>query len=737
MPTLLLYLLKVNVALVLFYLAYHLVLRRLTFYHLNRLFLVFAVLFSSLYPFVDLAELFGQQQELVSAYAVTVPAHWMTATNLPAQETAFDYWQIPIILFWAGVAVMAFRLLLQFVSLYQIHTSSEPKAYKSISFRQIRNISQAFSFWQTIYLNPAQHRNEELEAILRHEQIHVRGWHTLDVLLAELSTVFYWFNPGVWLMKKAIKENLEFIADQHVVSAGVDRKAYQYLILKALATPEPQLANQFNFPSLKRRIAMMNKVPTRKAHQLRLLIALPLAAVLLLAFRSASEPIDKFVDEMSLVDTGNATTNTSSQGLSKDYEDFFRRNLNVTEIAWLPDDLTGSGNRFERIMIGSRNSFEVFGLKKESDMSRFVTKYGNLPTAPADPSNIIQIWKSSGKIVIGVKAGAEEAYTFGDKEKQTPAQDGDGKLPKALVDLLMNNPAVKNVKGKIVENRNAIVINLKGGGTEVYYLDSTESIAALKRKYELPELPPPPPPVRDAAELPAPPPPPAPAAPDAPAAPAPAAPDAEVLPPPPPPAPAELKAYFPDGVIYYVDGKEDKNETYKQLDPKQIHSINVYKGESAQKVFGKKAAKGVISIITEKNKDSRQVQEFKEKFPALPAPPPPAPAEEQLPPPPPPVKVDADEAFTYVMGVTDAFYQNEANLPEDHKAFLKRNPEVKHVGFKFNNRKEFDLLSFVVYLKSGGVEEYKYNGSKTIPAAESKYGKLPGLPAPPPPTRAK
>ena len=515
MPALLLYLLKANVALVLFYLAYHLVLRKLTFYHLNRLFLVFGIVFSAVYPLVDLTELFSRHQELavVQSYAIVIP-DW-SATAIPEQAPAFDYWAIPVALFWLGCGLLLLRMMVQFVSLYRIHQSSVPASFQGVEFRKVAGISEAFSFWKTIYLNPAQHQSPELESILRHEQIHVNGWHTLDVLLAELNTVFYWFNPGAWLMKKAMKENLEFIADQHVVNAGVDRVAYQYLLLKVVGATQPQLANQFNFPSLKRRIAMMNKMPTKKANRLRLLVVLPLVTVLLVAFRGAPP---------------------------------------VTEaIASIESEIT----------------------KQDA----------NIPDT------------------------------------------------ESLLNQLKQNQAIKSARSKKIDGKDAIVIALKGGGTEVYFVSDAASLAELERKYVRQELPPPPP--------------------------APDAPDA-----PPAPDKSELVANMPAAALYYIDGIKVSREALQKLAPNTIHSMNILKGETAVAGFGKGASKGVISIVTEKNKDSRQVQEFNKKLPVAPVPPapaapgtppppapareavppippvPPAPAGEQLPPPPPPVRYE-------------------------------------------------------------------------------------------------
>jgi hypothetical protein len=601
MPDLIIYLLKVNVALLLFYLAYHVALRRLTFYHLNRLFLLFGILFSTLYPLIDLSEFFSQHQKISNTYLINIPT-WTAAPAVQAQAAVFDYWLLPVFLFWIGAAIMAIRLLMQFISLYKIHAASKPKNFNGIRFREINQLTQAFSFWQTIYLNPSQHQQEELESILRHEQIHVKGWHTLDVLLTEISTVFYWFNPGIWLMKNAIKENLEFIADQIVVNSGVDKKEYQYLLLKVVGATQPQIANQFNFPSLKRRIAMMNKMPDHKASKLRLLIVLPLATVLLLAFRSAATETEALVSASETV---------------------------------------------------------------------------------------------------------------------MQQQNNDKILPKELVEHLKKNPAIKTVRGRVIDNRNAVVINLKGGGTEVYYLNDEASIAELEKKYGLPELPPPPPPVLDVPELPAPPPP------------APAVQGAAELPA--PPAPEQLKVNLPDGPVYYIDGKEDKSDAYKTLDPKQIHSINVYKGESAEKVFGKSAPKGVVSIVTKQNKDSRQVQEFNKKFPTPPAPPapgtppptPPAPpADEHLPAPPPPIQ---DNTPVYIPSTSDQH--------DDHKAFLKRNPEVKEVGWIMREHDKKNSRLIVLYLKGGNNEIYDLDNKGSIASAEKKYGELPSLPPPPPPIR--
>src|SRR6185437_6667061 len=66
---------------------------------------------------------------------------------------------------------------------------------------------------------------------------------------------------------------------------GVDKKAYQYHLLRVVGQSSYRLANNFNFSSLKKRIIMMNKMRSARLHLLRFLFILPLVAVLLVAFR--------------------------------------------------------------------------------------------------------------------------------------------------------------------------------------------------------------------------------------------------------------------------------------------------------------------------------------------------------------------------------------------------------------------------------------------------------------------
>jgi len=316
MPELILYLLKANIVLVLFYLAYQFALRRLTFYTLNRFFLASAIIFSALYPFVDLNTVFRKHEELNNNQLIIIardfspiqqisekvfPANTQLPVAHPSSKeipsgTPLDYWSLLIMLFWTGVTLCAMRLAIQLFSLYRMHRHSEPLIFHNYKFRKISDEVKPFSFWQSIYLNPELHEREEIKTILQHEEVHIKEWHTLDVLLAEISTVFYWFNPGVWLMKQAVKENLEFLADRKVLQSGMDSKIYQYSLLQiSNLSQNYSLGNHFDFLIIKKRISMMNRNQSSKASLVRYFFLVPLVIILSLVFTVSKAGLEKTI----------------------------------------------------------------------------------------------------------------------------------------------------------------------------------------------------------------------------------------------------------------------------------------------------------------------------------------------------------------------------------------------------------------------------------------------------------
>ncbi|HTK19557.1 MAG TPA: M56 family metallopeptidase [Mucilaginibacter sp.] len=294
MPALFLFLFKVNIALLLFCAGYYLVLRHLTFYTLNRIYLVTAIIFSTLYPKINLSDFVQRHQQLTEPVQ-TVMLRWEApAKNLVKPLYQPNYWQWVEVIFWAGVVLFAARMIIQLFSLLRLYRRSQPGQIDEHKVRVLKDDIGPFSFWRSIYVNPTKLTPAELKNVLQHEQIHVSQWHTLDLILAELSTIFYWFNPGVWLMKKAVRENLEFITDRKILQKGADSKEYQYsLVSVSLAAMPNTIVNHFNISTIKKRIIMMNAKRSSGYNLTRYVFLVPAVVVLLLTFSLSKAEVAK------------------------------------------------------------------------------------------------------------------------------------------------------------------------------------------------------------------------------------------------------------------------------------------------------------------------------------------------------------------------------------------------------------------------------------------------------------
>ena len=280
------YFLKVSGVLWLVYSIYYLFLRHLTFYTWNRWYLLLLPFSAMLLPFAD-----------VSGILLALGVEPKSFGNIPPVETVFTTQEIAgksgaeifAWIFYAGAIILFLRLLVQVISLLRMKKSAELMVNGPVKIYRVNAGVLPFSFLNSIYIDPSSHEEDELKKIIRHEFVHIKQRHTIDIFLSELLVILNWYNPFAWLLRSAARQNLEFIADEQVIMGGVDRKQYQYLLLKVTGAGAFNIGTQFNFISLKKRIVMMNKNRSARRQLTRFALVLPLLAGVLLAFRSEPE----------------------------------------------------------------------------------------------------------------------------------------------------------------------------------------------------------------------------------------------------------------------------------------------------------------------------------------------------------------------------------------------------------------------------------------------------------------
>lgn len=260
------YLLLVNLYLVLFYGFYTLLLRRETFFQLNRIYLVSAALLSFLIPVIQsnwVNSLFITEQVHYTIYSSPV----MIYAAAPIEKTPLTIGQVFIFLYLGGIAFLTIKFILQLIKVKKIINEPEPSA--------------AYSFFKKISLGE---NVVKQDAIIAHEQVHARQWHTVDVLIIEIVMIINWFNPVVYLYRFAIKHIHEFIADQQALKVGADKAEYALLLLsQTFNAPSHQLVNPFyNQSLLKQRIMMIQKNRSQRIVLFKYMLSAPLFGLMLI-----------------------------------------------------------------------------------------------------------------------------------------------------------------------------------------------------------------------------------------------------------------------------------------------------------------------------------------------------------------------------------------------------------------------------------------------------------------------
>lgn len=280
------YLLKVNVAFVLFYAFYRLFFYKDTFFKLRRAILLAFFGLALFYPLLNIQDWVRQQEpiaDVIYMYSAMLPE----ATAKADAEASVDWygWLLGSLgfIYWGIVAFLCGRFLVQLSSILWLAHTSERVVIHETPVYALRKAAGPFSFFRMVFLHPESHSDKETDEILTHECTHVSQWHSIDVILSEMMCMACWFNPFVWLLKREVRHNLEYLADNTVIQSGYDSKSYQYHLL-GLAHHQSvtTLYNSFNVLHLKNRIMMMNKKRSPGIVRTKYLIFIPLVGILML-----------------------------------------------------------------------------------------------------------------------------------------------------------------------------------------------------------------------------------------------------------------------------------------------------------------------------------------------------------------------------------------------------------------------------------------------------------------------
>ena len=603
MEALIFYLLKSAGIVTIFYICFHLFLKKETFFRTNRHYLLGGILASLLLPLV-----------VFTKYVYVEPVEtfypdWLF-TNIPVTNSVqkaepFDWMQFSVYAYLVGVLIFGIRFAIQLISLFKLFRTYMIKKKDGFNLVEINSNMSPFSFFNYLVYNPSRYSKEDLNIIINHEKAHSNQLHSLDILLSQVFVVLQWFNPVVWLYKRSIQQNLEFMADQFAVSKVESAKKYQHMLLKASLKPQyASITNNFYNSLIKKRIIMLNQSKSNIKNAWKYFVILPALALFLMSFNvetvelvketntnpneigpsfySDAEPISDVMSSINTTEENRINNNSIAEVkfTQKIIQAKIDKNTTDAELQTIVESLKKDGIDFSFKNVKRNTNNEITGISvtyKDSDGNT-----GNYALSSDNPINAFHFYKEENgsvgfrsenmnlkqreRMMEAREMAKERRYEMQEERERMMEErkamteerrrEIEERIEKAREEHDKDRAKYEVQRKMIIKERMKNGENgrdsLKDGHKNVFIYKTDkvdDDIFTVKNK-----------------------------------------------------------------VLFIVDGEESDGEKVKLLSPNIIKEMNVLKGDQAIKMYGSKGKEGVIIITTKPHGENEFEYEFDHEF---------------------------------------------------------------------------------------------------------------------------
>jgi hypothetical protein len=363
---------------------YVLFLRKETFFTSNRWYLILGLISSFVLPLITFTKTVWVDAKPVVFEQITnyEPAFIQNAT---AVEESVN-WNELFIAFYSIIAlIFILKIGFEIASFYRTIKNQRRTKEQHFTLIQSSKTNNPFSFFCYIVVNQQQFSKEELNHILLHESIHVKQKHSFDVLFSRIICAILWINPVVWLYRKAIIQNLEYIADNETFLTINNKYAYQKTLLKVVTSNNQLSINNHFFQSLiKKRIVMLNTNQSHKKNSWKYALLLPVLVAFMLLFQieTVAQSKDEPAEKVSYVVTSN-------------YSSIVTKNTTDQEIKELEKAFSGEKQKLKISNVKRNSNSEIIAIKLEFDYGK---TYNRVMERKSDKGiNSIKIYINSDK----------------------------------------------------------------------------------------------------------------------------------------------------------------------------------------------------------------------------------------------------------------------------------------------------------------------------------------------------
>ncbi len=276
--SLLAFITKSSLSLIIIWLVWYTLLRKVYRFGAVRYFLMVGIVFSMLFPFIVPAVISLLPNSFTS---ISLPILYLIpeVTVSPNQGAVFFSWNnIFTAIYFIAVFILLARLAVQISKIGILKLTGKKTQKDGFAVIEHSKTLPPFSFFRTCFINPNEIPTEKIDLILQHESVHINHYHSVDIIILELIGLFQWFNPFYWLLKRAVVEIHEFQADQVVLTTKSNRHEYlDSIVSLAFCGIALSLGNNFNKSLTLKRLAMMNSKKHRRYFVPALVLSFALA----------------------------------------------------------------------------------------------------------------------------------------------------------------------------------------------------------------------------------------------------------------------------------------------------------------------------------------------------------------------------------------------------------------------------------------------------------------------------
>lgn len=224
------------------------------------------------------------------------------------QDISISLISIIVLIYIVGCFILFICEVFSFIRLFQLIVKSEKKIHEGyVICRLIDTGISPFSWGKYIFLQSTDFENLSTEIsynIILHEEAHITRYHWLDLILTDLFCMFLWYNPIVWRVKKLLRLNHEFEADNAVIQTGIDIRQYQrMLVIKAMLKSKIHIADRFAMGKydFRKRVLALNGT---KVSVSRVLIAISGVFIVIISFFClTTSTVAGFIEEVRCSDS--------------------------------------------------------------------------------------------------------------------------------------------------------------------------------------------------------------------------------------------------------------------------------------------------------------------------------------------------------------------------------------------------------------------------------------------------